>query len=294
MNSLLRRVRDQLVGLLRIERRIDEVKINQGLIHSQLQAAKRSTVLADSEFKVFSQWGEDGIIQHLVRELGLGRDVFIEFGVQNYLESSTRFLLCNDNWAGLVIDGSEEHIHFIKSDPIYWRYNIKAECSFSTAENINGIISRNGISGEIGLLSVDIDGNDYWVWQAIDVVQPVITVVEYNARFGPDAAVTIPYEPAFVRSEVHHSMLYFGASLKALCVLGKKKGYAFVGCNSAGNNAFFVRQDRMTSGLRELTAAEGFVRNQFRESRDAAGHLTFESPETGQKVPDSLPLVNVE
>ena len=292
--DIKRKVRERLGQLSRLEERLVYVQEALGRVENRQLAALNLPGIRANEFRVFSQWGEDGIIQHLVRELGLGRDVFIEFGVQNYLESSTRFLLCNDNWAGLVIDGSEEHIQFIKSDPIYWRYNIKAECSFITAENINGIISRNGISGEIGLLSVDIDGNDYWVWQAIDVVQPVITVVEYNARFGPDAAVTIPYEPAFVRSEVHHSMLYFGASLKALCVLGKKKGYAFVGCNSAGNNAFFVRQDRMTSGLRELTAAEGFVRNQFRESRDAAGHLTFESPETGQKVPDSLPLVNVE
>ena len=292
--DIKRKVRERLGQLSRLEERLVYVQEALGRVENRQLAALNLPGIRANEFRVFSQWGEDGIIQHLVRELGLGRDVFIEFGVQNYLESSTRFLLCNDNWAGLVIDGSEEHIQFIKSDPIYWRYNIKAECSFITAENINGIISRNGISGEIGLLSVDIDGNDYWVWQAIDVVQPVITVVEYNARFGPDAAVTIPYEPAFVRSEVHHSMLYFGASLKALCVLGKKKGYAFVGCNSAGNNAFFVRQDRMTSGLRELTAAEGFVRNQFRESRNAAGHLTFESPETGQKVPDSLPLVNVE
>jgi hypothetical protein len=182
----------------------------------------------------------------------------------------------------------------LTADPIFWQYNLKAECAFITRDNINDLIAKNGMRGEIGLLSVDIDGNDYWVWEAITSVSPVITVVEYNARFGPDDAVTIPYDPGFVRSQAHHSMLYFGASLKALCLLGKKKGYAFVGCNSAGNNAFFVRQDRLVPGLPELTAAAGFVRNQFRESRGADGELLFESPETGQRVPDSLPLVHIE
>jgi hypothetical protein len=264
-----------------------------GRIEARQLRALQADQLRAKEFRVFSQWGEDGIIQHLVSELQIDRSVFVEFGVENYTESSTRFLLINNNWSGLVIDGTAANIDYIRNDPIYWRHNLKAEHSFVTRDNINELISKNGIQGEIGLLSVDIDGNDYWVWEAIDVVRPVITIVEYNARFGPDAAVTVPYQADFVRSQAHYSMLYYGASLKALCLLGNKKGYAFVGCNSAGNNAFFVRTDRMTPSLRELTAAEGYVRNQFRESRNAAGQLLFESPETGQKVPADLPLVNV-
>lgn len=292
--SFTKNLRERVRQVGRLENRLELIQESLGRIEQRQLRALNLPGLQANEFRVFSQWGEDGIIQRLIAELQVDRKVFIEFGVQNYTESSTRFLLVNNNWSGLVIDGGQDHIDFIRNDPIFWQYNLKAECAFITRENINELIGKNGIRGEIGLLSVDIDGNDYWVWEAIDCVSPVITIVEYNARFGPDEAVTIPYDPSFVRSQAHHSMLYFGASLKALCVLGNKKGYAFVGCNTAGNNAFFVRRDRMTAGLRELSAAEGYVRNQFRESRDSAGQLLFESPETGQKVPDSLPLVKVE
>src|ERR1017187_7419263 len=177
-----------------------------------------------AEFRTFSQWGEDGILQFLLRRTGISRRIFVEFGVENYTESNTRFLLVNDNWAGLVIDGSSKHIDFIKSDDIYWRHNLKAEAAFITRETINDLICRNGISGEIGLLSIDIDGNDYWVWEAIDVIVPSVVVVEYNSRFGPERAVTVPYDAGFVRTIAHHSNIYYGASLAALCLLGKRKG----------------------------------------------------------------------
>jgi hypothetical protein len=292
--SLSEKLRGRLRQIASLEKRMQSMQEALGRIEArQLQLTPAQDIRL-KEFRVFSQWGEDGIIQHLVSELKIERSVFVEFGVENYTESSTRFLLINNNWSGLVIDGGAENIDFIRNDPIYWRYNLKAEHSFITRDNINQLIAQNGIKGEIGLLSVDIDGNDYWVWEAIDVVQPLITIVEYNARFGPDAAVTVPYQADFVRDTAHHSMLYYGASLSALCLLGKRKGYTFVGCNSAGNNAFFVRTDRMTSGLREMTAAEGYVRNQFRESRDASGQLLFDSPVTGQQVPAHLPLVKIE
>lgn len=256
----------------------------------------RDTAIADirgAEFRVYSQWGEDGILQHLVRHVPISRKVFVEFGVESYVESNTRYLLINDNWSGLVIDGSSEHIQSIKNDEIYWRYNIKAEHAFITRDNINDLIRRNGISGEIGVLSVDIDGNDYWVWEAIDVVLPSIAVVEYNGRFGPDRAVTVPYDEGFVRSVAHSSNIYYGASLAAMCMLGERKGYAFVGCNLAGNNAFFVRKDLRPAELPKLTAAEGYVRLQYRESRDATGALAFMSHADEMAILDKLPLVEL-
>ena len=260
--------------------------------HRQLQTVAAPQLQA-REFRAFSQWGEDGIIQHLIATLGLARDVFVEFGVETYIESNTRFLLTNNNWSGLVIDGSQSNIDFIKNDPIYWRHNLKAECSFITVENINSLISNNGIRGDIGLLSVDIDGNDYWVWKAIEVVQPVIVIVEYNARFGPELALTVPYDPEFVRSKAHHSMIYYGASLSAFCQLAGEKGYALVGCNSAGNNAFFVRKDRLPASLPELSAEQAYVRNQFRETRNPDGELAFLAPESEFELLRSLPLVDV-
>ena len=253
-----------------------------------------NTEIYQNEFRAFSQWGEDGIIQYLIRNTNISRKIFIEFGVQNYTESNTRFLLINNNWSGLVVDGDPDYITYIKSDPIYWQYNLKAINSFITRDNIDQIFLDNGIQGEIGLLSVDIDGNDYWVWEAINSVNPAIVVSEYNFRFGATRAVTVPYDAGFVRTKAHYSNIYYGASLKALCILATKKGYTFVGCNSAGNNAFFVRNDLKPDSLKELTSEEGYVTAQFRESRDELGNLLYLSLEEEQKLLNSLPLVSID
>ena len=90
---------------------------------------------------------------------------FIEFGVENYLESNTRFLLINNNWSGLIFDMSKENISEIKKHYYYWRHDLRAETATITAENINDLIEKNGFKKPIGLLSIDIDGNDYWVWK---------------------------------------------------------------------------------------------------------------------------------
>ena len=289
--NLLGAIFDKLIS---IQSRLIKIQETLGRIESRQLQSLDKLELQDNEFQVFSQWGEDGIIQMLLRHIEIPNKIFIEFGVENYTESNTRFLLINDNWAGLVIDGSPENISYIKQDSIYWQRNLKAVQAFIDQDNINKIIAENGIKGEIGILSIDIDGNDYWVWQAIDVVAPAIVIIEYNSRFGKDKAVTIPYDPSFVRSEAHYSMLYAGASLKALYNLGKAKGYSFVGCNSVGNNAFFVRQDLKPTAIKELTVAEGYIASQFRESRDEKGNLSYLSWDEGNKILSSLPLVDLE
>jgi hypothetical protein len=281
-------------GRLRsIEERCKKIQEALGRIEGRQLAGLAAADLAGAEFRTFSQWGEDGILQHLLRHVAVSKKIFVEFGVENYTESNTRFLLLNNNWSGLVIDGSSKNIDFIKSDEIYWRHNLKAEHAFVARETINDVICRNGISGEIGLLSIDIDGNDYWVWEAIDVVLPSVVVAEYNARFGPQRAVTVPYDAGFVRSKAHYSNVYYGASLAAFCLLGRRKGYSFVGCNMAGNNAFFVRSELRPPSLPELTPAEGFVRSQFRESCDPHGALMFLTEAQEAAILDKLPLIEV-
>ncbi len=292
MNPLawFRAVSAQLVDL---QSRIHKIQEALGRVEGrQLGTLSGGSVFAH-QYRVFSQWGEDGIIQGLIRSIEVPRKVFIEFGVQNYTESNTRFLLVNNNWAGLLIDGDAAHISYIKSDPIYWQHNLKVENCFVTTDNINDIFQRNGIYGEIGLLSVDIDGNDYWVWKSITVVDPAIVVVEYNARFGKERAVTVPYDPAFTRGAAHYSNIYYGASLKAFCLLAEDKGYALVGTNQAGNNAFFVRRDLLNDKVREVSAEEAYTQNQFRESRAESGELAFLSLEEEQRLLESLPLVDV-
>jgi hypothetical protein len=246
------------------------------LLCNQQRLDNQNKKLTDYEFKIFSQWGEDGIIQYLVHNIEIKNKVFIEFGVENYEEANTKFLLMRDNWRGLIIDSSQKNIDSIKESELSWRYDLKVKTGFITAENIDDLIKQENIEGEVGLLSIDIDGNDYWVWEKIEVVQPVIVIVEYNSVFGKDSVVTVPYDKEFERHKKHYSGLYWGASLGAFVYLAEKKGYAFVGSNSAGNNAFFVRKDRL-GNIKAVTAEEGYVESKFRDSRNKDGDLDFAS-----------------
>ena len=283
----------QSAEIAHLQRDIGHLQVALGRRESRRVKSERYEDLRDAEFRVFSQFGEDGIIQYLISKVPIEHDIFVEFGVADFSESNTRFLLCNDNWRGLILDGGTAHIAFVRSNDLGWRHALDARSVFITRDNINETISAAGISGDIGLLSVDIDGNDYWVLQAIDVVSPRILIVEYNSTFGPDAAVTVPYDPGFDRTKAHHSNLYFGASLSAICRAADRKNMAFVGSNSAGNNAFFVRHD-LLGGLKALTPQDGWVDARFRESRDAEGNLTYIGPRAERiAVIADLPLVDV-
>ena len=254
---------------------IDTLKIlsAQPLIQN-IRASKSFSSLREAEFKVFSQFGDDGIIQYLTHRLAPLPDSFVEFGVENYRESNTRFLLLNNNWRGLVMDSDAASIDHIQHDEIYWRHTLTARRAFVTRDNIDDLLKEAGFLGEVGLLSIDIDGNDYWVWEKLTAINPVIVIVEYNSIFGPDLAVTIPYHPNFARHQAHYSGQFWGASLTALTQLAEKKGYSPVGCNSAGNNAYFVRKDKIDN-LPVLTAKEAFVDARFRDSRDKSGKLNY-------------------
>lgn len=250
--------------------------------------------LSEVELKVFSQWGEDGIIQYLINAIDIKNNkYFIEFGVENYTEANTRFLLINNNWSGLVIDSDYKNIEYIKKDDLYWKYDLNAVNAYITKDNINNILADNGIQGEVGLLSIDIDGNDYWIWKSIEAVNPLIVICEYNSIFGKELAVTVPYKEKFNRTKEHYSNLYFGASLKALYLLAKEKGYTFIGTTSAGNDAFFVRND-IAYNFNGLTVEEGYVRSQFRESRDKKGTLTFSKGEDRLKMISDMPVYDIE
>lgn len=290
MFSALHRLFERIRNLDAQNRKILEAL---GRIESRQLATVPAGEFATAEFRVYSQWGEDGILQHLLQHVHVSKKVFVEFGVETYAESNTRFLLVNNNWSGLVIDGSQDNIGRIKSDSIYWRHDLKAVRAFITKENINDLIRSNGITGEIGLLSIDIDGNDYWVWEALDVIDPAIVVVEYNARFGPARAVTIPYQQDFSRRSGDGFGIYYGASLAALDCLARRKGYALVGSNQAGNNAFFVKKGLKPESLPELSVREAFVESKFREARDSSGALLFLARPEEIEILNKLPLVEV-
>ena len=251
-------------------------KIQEALGRIEQRQLAKCQDYKSAEYRVFSQWGEDGIIQYLLRFVCIDRPIFVEFGVEDYTESNTRFLLTNNQWAGLVIDGSLENINYIHKDPIYWATNLKALHSFITKDNINELMLKNGINGDIGLLSVDIDGNDYWIWEAIDCISPRIVVCEYNSHFGPTAEVSIPYQENFVRDSAHFSKIYYGASIAALNSLAITKGYSLVASNSVGNNIFFVRND-LIGNLTVISPLSAYKRSEFREYHNESGELTFDN-----------------
>jgi hypothetical protein len=213
--------------------------------------------------------------------------------VENYREANTRLLLQLRNWSGLIMDGSAAHIRDIQSQDIYWRHAVTAKCAFIDRENIDQLLLEYGFRGEIGLLSLDIDGNDYWVWQAITAVDPVIVVCEYNAVFGDRYALTVPYQADFQRTRAHTSNLYFGASLAALKLLANEKGYTFVGTTSTGCNAFFVRDDWATTITAGLAATYAFP-SMVREARDCQGRLLFVGGIDRRSLIADLPLLNLE
>lgn len=278
----------------RLNEYLDRFYFMNGQILSKLNNDIKSIDnINEVEFKVFSQWGDDGIIDWLVNNIKIDREKFIEFGVGNYSESNTRFLLQNKNWVGLVMDSSKENIKEITSSSYFWKNELTAVTTFVNTNNINDIIKSWNKGRDLGLLHIDIDGNDYWIWEAINCVEPVILILEYNALFGCERYITIPYDKNFDRTKAHYSNLYFGASLPALCKLSEEKGYSFIGCNLAGNNAYFIRDDKLPDGFSKLTIKEGFRESRFRECRDEKGQLNYSSKAEAINILKGMPVYNV-
>jgi hypothetical protein len=259
-----------------------------------VQSRERLGSLSDAGFRVFSQFDEDGIIEWIVSRLPAIPEAFIEFGVEDYWEANTRFLLRHRNWRGLVMDGSVENVACIKGRRNYWQNELIAVAQFVDCGNINDTISANGFATEIGLLSIDIDGNDYWIWEAINVCNPWIVVVEYNAVFGDLYPLTIPYDPAFHRTDFHYSNLYSGSGIRALERLGHRRNYVLIGSNRAGHNAFFVRKDLYLRHLNGRIADMRARPSIYRESKDPSGTLSFVRGAERKNVISDMSVVDVE
>lgn len=204
-------------------------------------------------YKVYSQNDEDGIIQEIFKRIGVTSRTFIEFGVQDGLESNCHYLL-HQGWHGLWLEADEDDVEQIYSKfyPVIRTGQLLCEPVFITRENINGQIEKQGFGGEIDLLSIDVDGNDYYIWEAIDVVSPRVVIIEYNGKFPPDCEWKMAYHAGHQWDESD----WQGASLKALELLGRRKGYQLAGTNLVGANAFFVRKDLAAGKFYEPADAE--------------------------------------
>jgi hypothetical protein len=217
----------------------------------------------DVGFRVFCDADEDGIILFLLSVVGSGCKQLVDLGSASVTASNSSNLILHHGWSGLLVDANAEGVRTAReqfNDLGVIPPNIVS--SWLTAEGVNDLIVENlPLPGEVDLLSIDIDGNDYWVWRAINAITPRVVVIEYQDILGPTRSVTIPYDPKFSldQYEVNAKLNnYVGASLRAMVKLGEAKGYRLVATNSYGFNAFFVRNDLATDQLPQISVEDGF------------------------------------
>jgi hypothetical protein len=186
------------------------------------------------EYSLFSQNGEDGILRYLFSEIGFRSRLFLESGF-GLTESNSLRLMLKEDFGGIFIDRSESSVKkFNDAAQSFGITNVKAIHAFLTLENLESTITKSGLHQEIDLLSIDVDGNDYWFWKGIKSLSPRVVVIEYNASLGPQLSLSVPYDPLFERHQKHASGFYHGASITALEKLGKENGYSLIGCDSMG------------------------------------------------------------
>lgn len=274
---------EKKVGAL-LEPSINKVMINNFSLNQQMQIflklfykeqvidKKKKFSFDEVGFDVYSSTFEDGILQYIFSIIGMETRKCVDIGCGAINGSNVANLIINHGFKGLLIDGNSEQISITKN-----YYNIHPESSVDppiavwemvNIENIDSILKKNGFVGRIDLLSIDLDGIDYWIWKAIKVVKPRVLLVEYQDALGPSRSWTIPYEPNFNLKDYEvnrNDYNYVGASLNAFVKLGKEKGYRLVGCNKGGWNAFFIASGIADDLLPEVSTESCFKyeRNQY-------------------------------
>jgi hypothetical protein len=232
--------------------------------------------LKDLEFKVFSQNGEDGIIDYLINALNIQKLKFIEIGVGDYTECNTRFLTNNYPFRGLLCDVNSKLKENVKYTYDAHRGSIKIFNDYITRDNILEVLKSNDFTERLNLFSIDIDSMDYYVIEKLPNEISDIFIAEYNQNFGPNLEVTVPYSDQFDRFKYHYSGQCYGLSLKALINLMKKKGYIFLGCNVECCNAFFIlksKKDLINLDLPEENNLTSYFNDYVCDMRDKNGNI---------------------
>ena len=233
--------------------------------------------LHDAELKVFSQNGEDGIIDYLVHQLDIPSPNFVEIGIGNYRESNTRFLYNRVHSKGLIVDCLDQLHMKVKPYVNLWKGDLRIHQKMVTAENINEILGKY-CDYKIDIFSIDIDGVDYWVISKLRPNISKIFIAEFNPTFGPDLEITVPNIDGFDRINYHYSGLCYGHSLKALIKLMEEKNYYFLGTNLQKMNAFFISNELSKESFFpniDLKDLSYYSDSNIRGSRDRNYNLTY-------------------
>ena len=225
------------------------------------------TNIRDAEVKIFSQFGEDGIIDFLLYKLNLTNHIaFLEIGTGDYEEANTRFLCETRSCRGLLIDKIKD-LKFVQKRDFFWKNDIYFCQKTITPSNISSVINSYGFKNDCNLLSIDIDGNDFWVLKNIELSHVDIVVAEYNPLFGSNLSLTVPQDDNFDRNRF--KKIFYGASLTAIIELMESKGFMFVGANSACNNAFFINKNKKEFFLNlKVEELKEYTKFTFREIKE--------------------------
>jgi hypothetical protein len=231
------------------------------LFHTYRSLAKNNPgdlpSILDTGFRVYSQFEEDGLILFLLAVLGIKTRSFIDIGAGDGINSNCANLAINWGFHGLFIDGNEKNTirgsQFYQRHPDTWVHPHQFVCAYVKRENINQIIQEAGFIGEVDFVSIDIDGNDYWIWDALEIIQPRIVMIETHVEFGFNNIV-VPYDPDYVYPGKHPD--YFGASPIAMINLAERKGYRLVGSNLYGFNTIYIRKDESVDKLPTITCEQ--------------------------------------
>ena len=221
--------------------------------------------LSDVEFRCYSQNGEDGILLYLFSLLGTEHRRSVEICAGSGLECNTANLIINHGWQGLLVDGDAAQIAqgtaFYAQCPTTRISPPTLASSWITVDNVAALLAEHRFGWDIDLLSLDLDGNDYWIWQALPDLRPRVVVLEFNALLGPHESLSQPYDPKF-QLDLSKQPYRCGASLTAFTRLAVSRGYRLVGLQSLGFNAFFVRDDLAPAGLPALTPEACFAQTE--------------------------------
>lgn len=281
------------------QQELNAVKIqlgeNQISLNNHLKTTRKH--LWEYEVKVFSQWGEDGIISFLLHRLGIVKPNVLEIGAGNFTECNSRFIVESFHANAYLVDGRDDLVSSVFNSGLLWKSALFAESVFVTRGNASEIWARAYQSlGAVDLVSLDLDGNDYWILKELPLGSASVVVCEYNPLFGSQFELTIPYSENFDRSKAHFSNLYYGMSLRAAIHVMGEKGFTFMGSNVVGNNAFFVRNDlvhRIELPIPIQNDLSIYSNWKIRESRDESGKLTYLGLREGIELIQSCSLIDL-
>ena len=285
LSSLIRRTNDRNI-----------FAIGSAHFSEMRQHYSKVNYLADADYKVFSQTGEDGIIDYLLYSLDIKVPQFVEIGVGDYRESNTRYIFEKNCCRGMIIDKNPNLKNKVSKIVKLWKGDLTIIETTVKSSDIVNILSSNNFDNNLDLFSLDIDGIDYWILEALPEKFSKIAVVEYNSIFGPNLEVTIPNLANFDRKKYHYSYLCYGVSLKALIKLMNKKKYTFVGTNIACHNAFFVLDSevkKLSLTLPDASDLTKYTTSYISESRSIEGKLNYLSGKQKLKEIENCEVIDL-